>query len=120
MLANTTPVTLETLLDAVAGRLAQGQRFVTITCTDTGPAFDLLYHFDRDYALTHLRLNLPKAVALHSIAGICPAALLVENEIKDLFGLAVSGLPVDYESRFILSEGAGASPFRKPTPIEVN
>ncbi|MDP3430287.1 MAG: hypothetical protein Q8R89_08160, partial [Desulfomicrobium sp.] len=37
-----------------------GQRLLTMTCVDLGESFDLLYHFDLDLQMTHLRLTVPK------------------------------------------------------------
>lgn len=113
MLTNVTEVTTETLLGAVAAKRAQGYRFVTMTCTDVGEAFDVLYHFDKDYVLENLRLKLAKNATLPSVCSAYFAAAVVENEIKDLFGIPVSGLAIDYEGKFLLSEGAPTAPFRK-------
>ena len=119
MLTHVTEVTPETLHDAVAMQLVNGRRFVTISCTDLGDVTDLLYHFDFQYQLSHLRLRLPKGQPLPSISGVCFSALVIENELKDLFGLNVAGLALDYESRFLLSEGAPVAPFRKAMPDAV-
>ena len=113
MLTNVTEVTVAGLLGAVAVKPALGCRFVTMTCTDLGEAHDILYHFDKNYVLENLRLRLPKGQALPSISKIYFAAALVENEIKDLFGIPVQGLAIDFEGRFLLSEGAPAAPFNK-------
>ena len=106
-------VSPENLLSEVAARLPLGYRFVTMTCTDLGPAHDLLYHFDRDFQLETLRMNLPKGKTPPSISVIYSAALLVENEIQDLFGIRFSGLVLDYEGRLLLSEGAPLAPQNK-------
>jgi ech hydrogenase subunit D len=112
-LDNLTAVTPETLLGQVAARLAGGYRFVTISCTDTGDTFDVLYHFDLKLRLENLRMALPKGAPLPSISSLYFAAALVENEIQDLFGIRVEGLALNYEGKFILSEGAPKSPFCK-------
>jgi Ni,Fe-hydrogenase III component G len=113
MLPNTDEIGLENLADAVAARTARGYRFVTISCTDLGDRFDLIYHFDLNYNLMNLRVSVPKGAELPTVGHICPASVLVENEIKDLFGLEVAGLAVDYEGRFLLSKGAAERPFAK-------
>ena len=110
MLANVLDISAEILLDAVSAKIPQGFRFVTITCCDHGAAFDLIYHFDKQYVLHHLRLALAKGTALPSISGVCPAAVFAENEIKDLFGITVTGLAVDYEGKFLLSDKAPKAP----------
>ena len=54
---------------------------------------------------------LKKGEILPSISGICFAAVVVENEIQDLFGITISGLAIDYEKHFILAADAPARPF---------
>ena len=101
------------LCRAVAACKAKGCRFVTITCVaaDNGGA-ELLYHFDRELRLTHLRL----AVAgdeVPSISGIYSAAYLVENEIQDHFGLRFAGLVPDYQRTLFLQGEESPPPFRR-------
>ncbi len=116
MLQNCKDVTRENLLTEVASRLPLGYRFVTMTCVDLGDAFDVLYHFDKNYELSTLRLRLPKGETLPSVSGLVFAAVLVENEIKDLFGIAVTGLAIDYQGHFILADGAPTAPLLKNPP----
>ncbi len=54
MLKNLIQINLDNLIGAVAAKRAAGYRFVTITCSDLGDAFDLLYHFDKDLTLENL------------------------------------------------------------------
>jgi len=116
MLENTTNVTTDTLLSEVAVRAGQKCRFVTLTCLDLGGEHEILFHFDRDYTLTNLRLMLPKGQPLPSITSVCPAAVIVENELQDLFGITVSGLAIDYAGRLLLAENAPTAPLNKPSP----
>ena len=54
-----------------------------------------------DLQLTNLRVVLPgPAMLLPSISGIYGCAILYENEIKDLFGVQVEGLTVDFKGNF--------------------
>ena len=114
-----TEVTLDTLLSQVALKLQQGCRFVTTTCLDTGDGHDLLYHFDKAYQLSNLRLRVPAGQVVSSISGLCFAALLVENEIKDLFGLSFSGLAIDFQGRLLLTADAPKAPLSKSYGIGV-
>lgn len=116
MLQNCKDITSDALLTEVASKLPMGYRFVTMTCVDNGEAFDILYHFDKNYELLNLRLRLPKGASLPSISGLVFAAVLVENEIKDLFGIDVTGLAIDYQGHFILAEGAPTAPLLKAKP----
>lgn len=109
-LPNVTDVTRESLVDQVEKLLDEGFRFVTISCTSLPAHFDLVYHFDRSYHLEHLRLKLSPDQPLPSVSRICSPALVIENELKDLFGLRVDDLLVDFGGRFLLSESAPKAP----------
>ena len=111
-------VTKDNLLHEVAAKCVLGRRFVTMTCNDLGESLELIYHFDRDLKLEHLKLVLPKGQPPPSISVICPPAALVENEIQDFFGVSFSGLTLDYGGRFLLSEEAPQAPLaRRPAPL---
>lgn len=119
-LTDITEVQCETLLNYVAQKKGQGHRLVTITCRDTGDGHELLYHFDKDYHLSNLRLQLPKGATLPSITSLYFAAVIVENEMKDLFGLSIEGLALDYEGKLILAEGAPKAPLNKSSCVEAS
>ena len=114
MLTKVKEVYRENLLNEVAPMLPQGYRFVTLTCVDCGEYHEIMYHFDKNYELTTLKLKLYKGQKLPSISDIIFAAIIVENEIHDLFGIKVKGLALDYEGRLLLTEDAPKSPFNKP------
>jgi NADH:ubiquinone oxidoreductase subunit C len=113
MLKDTTPITADMLLKEVAARSIGGYRFVTMTCVDHGEQFEILYHFDKDYKLENLQLMLPKGTALPSITGVYFAAVIVENEMQDLFGITVTGLVINYGGKLLLAEGAPQAPLCK-------
>jgi len=113
MIENLTEIQLDSLMGAVAIKRAAGYRFVTMTCSDLGDSYDLFYHFDKELNLENLRLKLPKGATLPSISSEYFAAVLVENEIKDLFGIEITGLLLDYQGHFILADGAPKGPFNR-------
>lgn len=115
-----TDITLVQLFGEVTKLKADGCRFVTMTCTDLGDALDIFYHFDKNYELYNLRLRLPKGETLTSISGIYFPALVIENELQDMFGLVVSGLAVDYKGRFLISEDAPRAPLAKTGGIALD
>jgi ech hydrogenase subunit D len=92
-----------------------GQRLLTMTCVDLGESFDLLYHFDLDLRMTHLRLTVPKGESVPSISGVYFAALIIENEVQDLFGITFEGLVLDFGGHFYLEEEVKKYPFCKVT-----
>ena len=120
MLTNVKEIPVAQLHAEVGSLKRQGYRLVTLTCTDLGDAHDVLYHFDKDYELQHLRVRIPRGETLPSITELFFAAVLVENEIQDLFGLTVTGMVVDFKGRFILSEGAPVAPLNKNVGVGID
>lgn len=104
-------------LDEIVARAhemaASGYRLVTLTCIDRGGAFEVMYHFDRDLEMVHLAVEVPEGGKLPSITGAYLCAFLVENEIEDLFGLPVDGLPLDYRRHLVLATDAAPAPLLK-------
>jgi ech hydrogenase subunit D len=106
--------------DALVGEVAiakvAGFRFVTMSCVELdGSRVDILYHFDKDLALKHMRLTALKDRAVASISPVYFAAFLVENEIQDLFGIRFKGLVVDYARTLYLDEDVKVTPFCRYT-----
>ncbi|MHC1744923.1 MAG: NADH-quinone oxidoreductase subunit C [Syntrophobacteraceae bacterium] len=105
-------VDVDTVLGEVARAKAEGHRFVTMTCVelDAG-SVEVLYHFDRDFELRHLRVTVAKDALLPSITPVYFAAFLVENEIQDLFGLRFHGLALDYGRTLYFDDAVRQAPF---------
>lgn len=113
MLDNETTVTLAELLDRVGAVKRDGFRFVTCTGLQSDGNVDVIYHFDRDYQMQHLRLSVTPDTPVPSISAVYPGAFLAENELQDFFGLKVTGLPIDYHGRLFLAEDAPVAPMLK-------
>lgn len=107
------------LLHEVTHKKKQGYRFVTMTCLNAGDGYDILYHFDRKYQLCTLRLHIAQGRELPSISGIFFASLLIENEIKDMFGIQIEDLAIDYGGRLLLTENAPRTPLNKQCGMTV-
>ena len=112
-------ITLDDQLEKIAALIPQGYRLVTITTVDCGDHFNIYYHFDRNYELHTLKLELPKGTALPSITKVCGCAFAVENELQDLFGIPVEGLSLDFNSHFILNEDAPEKPLCRVPGVSV-
>ncbi len=112
-------VSKEALVATVAGKKAQGCRFVTISCVELPDnTCDLIYHFDQDLELSNLRLTVPKDAPVPSISGVYLAAFLIENEIQDQFGLTFDGLVLNFERTLYLDEEITSLPFCKYSVTE--
>lgn len=77
-----------------------GYRLVAITCTTTAVGFEISYSFDRDYDFVTLRLEIPPEQEITSISGVYHAAFIYENELKDLFGVNIRHIDLDYNGNF--------------------
>ena len=107
-------ITPDQVVGACARKKAEGCRFVTMTCAALDEdRLEILYHFDRDFKLEHLRLAVSKDMLLHSVSDVYFAAFLVENEIQDLFGLRFAGLAIDYQRTLYLDPEIVQAPFCK-------
>jgi ech hydrogenase subunit D len=98
-LADTTEVLPGELPDAARMLRDDGWRFVTATAVPQPNAWMLLYHFERDERLRHLRTRVGRSESVPAIDEAFPAAFLVENEMIELQGVRVRGMSIDYEGR---------------------
>ncbi len=105
MIENMKEITLETIVGEVSMLKSAGQRLVTLSCTELdADNLDIIYTFDKELVLTHLRVTIPKGTNCPSISGVYFTALLVENEIQDQFGLVFDGLILDFGRTLYLDE----------------
>lgn len=86
-----------------------GYRLVAITCTYKNGA-QLTYSFDKDYDFVNLRLNIDDDTEIESISCIYPYSFLYENEIKELFGVKIQNISLDFNNS--LYKIAEKTPFK--------
>ncbi len=89
----------------------EGFRLITMSSVDSGDSINVLYHLDKDLQVINLRVNVPKGKKMPSISSVYPSAFLVENEIKEQFGVDFDGLPLDFEGMLYLDEEVQKTPF---------
>lgn len=107
-------ITRADLKPRVRDLLDQKARFVTATCLDLGEAFEVIYHFDdANYQLVNLRIKVGKDEEVPSISGITLAAALIENEMREFFGIKIVDIAIDFKNRMLLSEESPATPLLK-------
>ena len=98
-------VTLKTVVNEVRKKKNEGWRLVTLSgAMVDDEQIDILYHFDKDLVLSHFRLRVPRETPLPSISGVYFAALLVENELQDLFAVKFENLALDFNRTLYLEE----------------
>jgi ech hydrogenase subunit D len=91
----------------------EGFRFVTMSSTDLGDSICVLYHLDKDLQLITLKVNVPKGTKIPSICSVYASAVLIENEIKEHFGVEFDGLSLDFQGMLYLDEEVQKTPFCK-------
>jgi ech hydrogenase subunit D len=91
----------------------EGFRFVTMSSTDLGESICVIYHLDKDLELVNLKVEAPKGKKIPSISSVYSSAFLVENEIKEHFGVDFDGLPLDFQGMLYLDEEVQRTPFCK-------
>ncbi|MDR3641869.1 MAG: NADH-quinone oxidoreductase subunit C [Humidesulfovibrio sp.] len=109
-----TNITADKLVAEVTRLKAEGWRLVTCSSVEIdAQTMQILYHFDKDLKLTNLRLSLPKGGTVPSISGVLFGAFLIENEIRDQFGVTFEGLVLDYQGRLLneCAQTSSSSPF---------
>ena len=118
---NVRSVTAQDLVDEVRALLDKGHRLVTLSCVEPEPGrLEILYHFDLDLALCHLRLDLGQGGRqAPSVTPACPAAFVAENEVQDMFGVAFTGLSPDLGGRLYLDPEAPKAPMLSTVHIPV-
>ena len=89
----------------------EGFRFVTMSSVDLGDSICVLYHLDKELQIINLRVNVPKGKKIPSISSVYYSAFLVENEIKEQFGVDFDGLPIDFKGMLYLDEEVQMTPF---------
>jgi ech hydrogenase subunit D len=109
-MGETVPIAVEELLGRAKRMRDDGFRLVQIHCVQPSH-WELNYSFDKDYRFVTLKLISAERPDLPSISDFFPSAFLYENEIHELYGIAVSGMSIDYKGH--LYEGRVAEPYVK-------
>jgi ech hydrogenase subunit D len=92
-------------IDHLIGRVEQfrkgGYRLVQVNCSKIGEEFEINYSFEKDYRFENIRIIISPDSEVPSISGMYWGAFVYENEMHDLFGVAVKGMNVDFSGNFI-------------------
>jgi len=74
-----------------------GYRIVQICATRTHEGYELTYSFALEYDLVGLRFRMGVDDEITTISTIFSPAFLYENEIRDLFGVKIQMINIDYK-----------------------
>ena len=106
-------ITTENVIDQVKQLFSAGYRFVTATCVDERDKFRVIYSFDKDITLVNLEVETGKNEEILSISGVYLCAFLIENEMKELFGLKVTDIAVDLGGHMFMTDENHPHPMAK-------
>ena len=95
----------EQIVPEAQAKFDAGYRLVTVTVLAADERHvELLYHYDKANDMVHLRAKVQKDLPVPSISGVYFCALLIENEVQDLFDVRFGGLVLDYKRTMLLTE----------------
>ncbi|MDF2540482.1 MAG: ech hydrogenase subunit [Herbinix sp.] len=86
----------ELLVEALHNK-NDGYRLVAISCTNKN-GMELTYSFDKEYELLNVRIITDTEEEIESISSIYSYAFLYENEIKELFGVKIVNIALDFKN----------------------
>lgn len=95
--------------------LEAGGKFVTAICNDLDEHLEVTYFFskNRGVDLSALRYRVAKDEEVQSLSGVTLATVLIDNEMKELFGLKMQGLALDYGGHLLLAQDSPVTPMLK-------
>lgn len=73
-----------------------GYRMVAISCSTSKNGMEMSYSFDKINDFINLRFIAKSNDEIESISSVYPYSFLYENEIKELFGVNITGVTPDY------------------------
>lgn len=90
----------------------KGYRLIQICCTSLKERYILNYSFAKNYDFTNYKIQVDINDDIPSISGIYKYAYLYENEMKDLFGINISNIDIDFKGHLY--------DLGKKTPYKIN
>lgn len=77
----------------------KNNRLVQICSVSVEGGYELSYSFAEGYDFINYRINIAEDVEIPSIADLFPSAALYENEMKELFGVKIQHINLDYNNQ---------------------
>lgn len=95
-------ITVGELLTKAMGLKKAGYRLSQACAAYVNEKYELSYSFAEDstYQYHTLRVVVDTDTEVPSITDIVPPAVFYENEMKELFGVKINMISLDYENRF--------------------
>ena len=94
-------IDVNTLLEQVMRQKNDGRRLSQACAAYVNDKFELSYSFanDESYDYETLRVVVDTDTIVPSITDIMPHALFYENEMKELFGVKIEMITLDYDNK---------------------
>lgn len=108
-------ITKAELYDILQKKYEDGYRLAQICAVSYEGYNEVLYSVAKEYAMENYKIELPLDEEIKSFSDIFPAATLYENEIKELWGVNVVGMAIDYKNNFYRIEED--TPFKKQIKV---
>lgn len=110
-----TEVTKDELYKIMEQKYSDGYRLAQILSVAYEGYNEVTYSVAKEYEMENYKINLPIDEEIKSFSDIFPAATLYENEIKELWGVKVVGMALDYHNKFYRIEKE--TPFKKQIKV---
>lgn len=89
-------ITLAELPIKVLAKKNDGWRIVQICAVRTPGGYELSYSFAKEYRMVTFRFAVGEEEEVVSISNVYSPAFLYENEVRDLFGVKIRMIGLDY------------------------
>jgi ech hydrogenase subunit D len=113
-------VAKDILLAETASLYSQGYRLVQLLALNSENGVEITYSFGNKFHLLGLRCVVGKNETMPSVTSVWKGAFLYENEIKDLYGVRIENISIDYQGKFynVAKEHPFAGTPPKPAPAK--
>ncbi len=108
-------VSVQELSDILEQKSKDGYRLTQICSTAFEGYNEVIYSVSKDYVMESYKIELPLEDEIRSFSDIFPSANLYENEIKELWGVKVTGMALDYNNKFYRIEKE--TPYKKQIKV---
>lgn len=93
-------VSKDELYDIMQKKCDEGYRLAQICSTAFEGYNEVIYSVTKEYLMENYKIELPIDEEIKSFSDIFPSANLYENEIRELWGVKVVGMSLDYKDKF--------------------
>jgi NADH:ubiquinone oxidoreductase subunit C len=105
------------LPERVEQLLQEDARIAMATCLDLGDQFEVIYHFNKGLELINLRVRIDRGEELPSISHLTLNAALIENEMREFFGINITDIAIDFKGGMLLAGNSPKAPMLKSLKI---